>query len=155
LEALGLGRLIARRDFVIGSVLLLRGEAVDEIGGLDERFFLYAEETDWQMRAARAGWRSLLVEGLSATHVGAGTGGDPTRRETHFHASHERLIRKHYGRRGWRVYRAAHVAGSAVRAILARGDQRARARYRLDLYLRGPVRAEERLPAQNLAAEVS
>ena len=43
--------------FVIGSVLLLRAEALDQVGGFDERFFLYAEETDWAYRAHRLGWR--------------------------------------------------------------------------------------------------
>lgn len=43
-EAIGLGRLRRRTDYVIGSVLLLRAEALAQVGGLDERFFLYAEE---------------------------------------------------------------------------------------------------------------
>ena len=47
----------ATRRFVIGSVLLLRAEALDQVGGFDERFFLYAEETDWAYRAHRLGWR--------------------------------------------------------------------------------------------------
>ena len=46
----------ARADFVIGAVLLLRWEALQQVGELDERFFLYAEETDWQRRAAELGW---------------------------------------------------------------------------------------------------
>ena len=64
-------------DFLIGSVLLLRAPALAEVGGFDEQFFLYAEETDWQRRAADRGWRVALCPEVTATHVGAGTGGDP------------------------------------------------------------------------------
>ena len=60
----------------------------------------------------------------SATHVGAGTGGDPVGRETHFQASHERYVRKHHGTLGWWSYRAAGLAGAAARTIVLTGDRR-------------------------------
>src|SRR5690606_25793028 len=51
IEAKGLGRLNDRHeDYVIGSVLLLRAETIEQVGGFDEDFFLYAEETDWARR---------------------------------------------------------------------------------------------------------
>lgn len=142
IEAVGFGS--RRRDtgFVIGSILLIRGRALDEVGFLDEQFFLYAEEADWEIRAQNKGWRVALSPGVSATHIGAGTGGDPRRRETHFHASHERLIRKHYGRTGWYAYRAANVAGAAVRGAVLPGESGRRNRFRFRLYAQGPVRAE-------------
>lgn len=140
IEAVGLGRLRRRRDFAIGSVLLLRAEALAELGPLDERFFLYAEETDWQRRARRHGW-DIRVADVAATHVGAGTGGDPTVRERHFHASGERYMRKHYGRAGWQAYRSAMVAGAAVRAVVLRGERGSDARRRMRLFARGPVAA--------------
>ncbi len=68
LEAIGLGRL-QRARFVIGSVLLLRAEALAQVGGFDERFFLYAEETDWAYRAS-LGWRHAAVPGAQAVHAG-------------------------------------------------------------------------------------
>ncbi|CAM3639764.1 glycosyltransferase [Isoptericola cucumis] len=145
LEAVGLGRLRrtpAGRSFVVGSVLLLRAEALAEVGGLDERFFLYAEETDWAYRAVRAGWRHAVVDGVRATHVGGATSSDPAAREAFFHASQERYLRKHHGTAGWAVARGAVVAGSAVRALVLPGDRAREARRRLRLYLRGPVRAE-------------
>ena len=51
-EAAGLGRLRHRVDFLIGSVLLVSDRALTDVGGFDDRFFLYAEESDWQRRAA-------------------------------------------------------------------------------------------------------
>lgn len=144
-EAVGLGRLRpvpTDRSFVIGSLLLLRAEALDEVGGFDERFFLYAEETDWALRATRRGWRHVVVPQARAVHVGGATSEDPHTRETYFHASQERYMRKHYGATGWWLAQTAVVLGSAGRSLMLRGPARATARRRLRLYLHGPVRAE-------------
>lgn len=141
-EAVGLGRLNRARDFAIGSILLLRAEAVRAVGLLDERFFLYAEEVDWQRRARDAGW-TIEVIAVDATHIGAGTGGDSTRREQLFHASAERYVRKHFGGAGWAVYRAALIAGSVARGFVLPGARGRAARLRAELYLRGPVAVVE------------
>jgi GT2 family glycosyltransferase len=154
LEAIGLGSHRRGPHFVIGSVLLLRAAAVAEVGGLDEQFFLYAEETDWEIRARAKGWRVAVCDDVVATHIGAGTGGDTSRRETHFHASHERLIRKHHGVTGWQIYRAANILGAGARATALHGERKDAARFRLGLYLRGPCRAEAALavPSPTAAA---
>jgi GT2 family glycosyltransferase len=141
LDATGLGRLGAQEGFVIGSVLLLRSEALTEVGGLDERFFLYAEETDWARRAAARGWRHAVVTRARAVHVGAATSTDPVRRDELFFASQELYFRKHFGDRGWGSARAAQLVGSAGRWLVLSGDRREAAQRRLRLYSRGPVRA--------------
>ncbi|MDF8266483.1 glycosyltransferase [Luteipulveratus flavus] len=143
-EAVGLGLRRNRPDFVIGSVLLLRGRAIANVGLLDERFFLYSEETDWQRRAMSRGWRSDVVRGVSGTHLGAATSSDSVVREQHFHASLERYVRKHHGAAGWMVFRAAMVAGGAARAVAPTAGRREAARRRARLYVTGPVRAQER-----------
>jgi GT2 family glycosyltransferase len=140
LEAVGLGRLPARRTFVIGAVLLLRWEAILDVGLLDDRFFLYAEEADWQRRAAAHGWVSQVCTDAIASHVGAGTSTDPRTRERLFHAAQETYIRKWHGRSGWLLYRAAAVLGAAGRALALGGDRRTEAARRARLYLRGPRR---------------
>ncbi|MHA7133395.1 glycosyltransferase [Oerskovia turbata] len=145
LEAVGLGRLRrtpADRSFVIGSVLMLRADALEEVGLFDEDFFLYAEETDWAYRATLLGRRHVVVPEVRALHLGGATSTDPTRRETHFHASQERYLRKHFGTAGWQVARAGVLAGSAARAVALRGEGRGLARRRVGLYLRGPLAAE-------------
>jgi GT2 family glycosyltransferase len=147
LDAFGLGSLRRGDEFVIGSVLLLRAAALADVGELDERFFLYAEETDWEIRAQQQGWGVALVADAIASHVGAGTGGDPTRREVHFHASHERLMRKHHGAAGWAVYRLGTMAGALIRMVVRHGEGRAEALRRWRLYRGGPCRAEARLTA--------
>ena len=54
-----------------------------------------------------SGWQVALCTDVTAVHMGAGTGGDPAVREAHFHASHERYVRKYFGPAGWQGYRAA------------------------------------------------
>src|SRR5579863_3232429 len=144
MEAVGLAGIRARRRFVVGSVMLLRREAIDDVGLFDERFFLYAEETDWQHRARKRGWTSAVCVHAVAEHVGAGTSVDPRRRETLFHAAQETYIRKWYGRTGWLLYRVAACLGAAVRTLVLTRDRRAEAARRALLYFRGPVAALER-----------
>jgi glycosyltransferase involved in cell wall biosynthesis/GT2 family glycosyltransferase len=141
IEALGLGALRKSKGFAIGSVLLLRREAIDRIGTLDERFFLYAEEVDWQRRAKKAGWR-IAVAPVLASHAGGATGGEPDRREAHFYASAERYVRKHYGSFGWATYRTANVVGAGLRALVLPGDRGDAARRRRKLFVDGPVNRE-------------
>jgi GT2 family glycosyltransferase/glycosyltransferase involved in cell wall biosynthesis len=145
LEAVGFGRLRRRPDFLIGSILLIADRALTDVGGFDDHYFLYAEETDWQRRAADRGWRVALCPEVTATHVGAGTGGDPVARETHFQASHERYVRTHHGRLGWWSYRTAALCGAAVRTVVLPGRRRREAALRYRLFRRGPLRAEAEL----------
>ena len=140
-EAVGLGRLRRSTDFLIGSVLLLRAEALDEVGPFDERFFLYAEETDWQRRAATSagGWPSAPRSPPSTSAPAPAAIPGP---RGHFHASHERYMRKHHGPRGWQVYRAAVMTGAALRALVLPGRRGRDAADRFHLYRRGPCRVE-------------
>lgn len=148
LEAMGLARLEGGSSYVIGAVLLLRAEALEEVGLFDERFFLYAEETDWAYRAHLLGWRHRAVPAVHAMHVGAATSSDPRRREAHFHASQERYFRKHFGAAGWQAARAAVWLGALARSMLLTGSRRRDARRRAALYRLGPVHVEARLTAQ-------
>ena len=130
IEAVGLSRTQRRGDYVIGSVLLMRAEAIADVGGFDEGFFLYAEETDWQKRAHARGWR-VAVTNVQCSHIGGGTTTDPVRRNQHRQAGLERYIRKHHGRLGWASFRSAVISGAAARAILLRGKRADAARLRL------------------------
>ena len=57
---------IAACDWVDGSALLVRAEVFTAVGFFDERFFLYFEETEFCLRAVRAGWRVGVVLGAVA-----------------------------------------------------------------------------------------
>jgi glycosyltransferase involved in cell wall biosynthesis/GT2 family glycosyltransferase len=147
IEAVGLGRLEGGGTYITGAVMLLRAEALAQVGGFDERFFLYAEETDWAYRAHCLGWRHAAADDIRAEHVGAGTSSDARRREVHFHASQERYFRKHFGGTGWQAARTAVWLGAVARALVLPGERGRDARRRAALYRMGPVRVESRLSA--------
>lgn len=146
LRAVGLGRLHSDAGgFLVGAVLALRATALERLGGFDENFFLYGEETDWERRAVADGWSLVLAEDQTATHIGGGSSAAEWRREIYFHAGGERYVRKWFGRLGWASYRLATVLGAAVRVVLLRGGRRAQAARRLRLYLYGPQRRERQV----------
>lgn len=143
-EAVGLSRLLPPPDeYCVGAVLLLRAEAIADVGFFDERFFLYAEEADWQKRALDRGWRTTELPSANALHIGAGTSADSDRREALFHAGQETYIRKWHGRHGWLAYRAAAGLGAAARAAMLPAAARARALARARLYMRSPRRVAQ------------
>jgi GT2 family glycosyltransferase len=58
-------------DFQHGASLLVSMDAIRKIGLLDERFFLYSEEHDWQERAAKSGLRNIRVAASKVFHLGS------------------------------------------------------------------------------------
>ncbi|GAA4720016.1 hypothetical protein GCM10023216_05950 [Isoptericola chiayiensis] len=126
-----------RATYVVGSVLLLHPDAIDDVGAFDEEFFLYSEETDWAYRAHQRGWSHRLITDVVALHVGGATSSDSLQRERWVRASQERYWRKHYGTTGWHVARAGGAVGASIRAMAPGSDRRAAARRRLGLLVHG------------------
>ncbi|MFZ2187268.1 MAG: glycosyltransferase family 2 protein [Candidatus Moraniibacteriota bacterium] len=57
-----------RSEFLTGCALLIKKNLIDTIGFLDERFFLYYEDADYSLRAARAGFDCLVVPQAMVWH---------------------------------------------------------------------------------------
>lgn len=57
-------------EWVSGCAIMLRAEALREVGAFDGRFFVYWEETEWCVRARKAGWRILNVPAAKLWHKG-------------------------------------------------------------------------------------
>lgn len=55
-------------DWLLGAVLVVRREALEAVGPLDERFFLYFEDTDWCRRFWASGWRVVYFAGAKMVH---------------------------------------------------------------------------------------
>lgn len=60
-------------DWVVGSFLFVRREVLEDVGGLDERFFLYDEDIDWCLTARRHGWTVRFWPGAEMIHLGNGS----------------------------------------------------------------------------------
>jgi len=57
-------------DVVTGCFMLVRREAIEQVGLMDERFFIYAEETDWCYRFKKARWKILFTPSAEIIHLG-------------------------------------------------------------------------------------
>lgn len=57
-------------DVVTGCFMLVRREAIEQVGLLDERFFVYCEETDWCYRFKQTGWKIMYTPCANIIHLG-------------------------------------------------------------------------------------
>jgi N-acetylglucosaminyl-diphospho-decaprenol L-rhamnosyltransferase len=107
-------------DWVVGSFLLARREALLGAGLLDERFFLYCEEPDLCLRVARAGWRVRHLPQLTIRHH-AGKGGVRPRMLAQETFARRQYARKHFAPVHRELYLGALGVRHALRAALAWG----------------------------------
>lgn len=66
-----------RVDWATGAVALIDRRCYDAVGGFDELFFMYSEETDFSLRAADAGFATTYTPEARAEHVGGASGRNP------------------------------------------------------------------------------
>jgi GT2 family glycosyltransferase len=55
-------------DFVLGAAMMVRGAAIDAVGGLDDGYWMYCEEMDWCRRFWRAGWTVQVLPTAQIVH---------------------------------------------------------------------------------------
>lgn len=116
-------------DWVMGAALVLRRQALDEVGLFDEEFFLYSEEVDLQFRLRQAGWEvHYFPEATVVHHESQFSAEIPERRINEMWRSRHRYWHKHHGRAGARVAALATGAQYAVRAAAAPLAHRSRRR---------------------------
>ncbi len=92
-------------DAVVGAFLLIRAQTVEQIGLLDERFFMYGEDLDWCYRARKAGWKVIYYPKVRALHY-----------KSQSSARSSYLMTYWWYRSLWRVYRK-HTAPGYMFAV--------------------------------------
>jgi hypothetical protein len=93
-------------DWVVGAAMLVRRQVYEQIGGLDEGFFMYAEEIDWCRRAQAAGWNVAYDPAAVVIHHEARSSEQVVAaRLITFFRSRVRYTRKYYGARWAAVLR--------------------------------------------------
>jgi len=89
---------IQRVDWVVGACLLVRRQAFEQVGGLDEGYFMYSEELDWCRRIKAAGWEiAYLPTAAIIHHEGKSSEQVVPARHIYFQSSKVRYFRKHHG----------------------------------------------------------
>lgn len=112
-------------DWVSGASMVVRRQVFDEIGMLDEGFFLYFEEVDFCCRAKQAGWQVWYVPQSLVVHLGGASTGirsTKVRLAKYWYDSRRRFFIKHYGICGlvladilWAVGRATYLIRRALK----------------------------------------
>jgi N-acetylglucosaminyl-diphospho-decaprenol L-rhamnosyltransferase len=121
-----------RTDWVAGASMIVRRQVFVDIGLLDPGYFLYFEESDFCLRAARAGWECWYVPQSRVVHlVGQSsgvTGAGRTERRTppYWFASRRRYFRKNHGLAGALAADACWLSGYALWTLRSWVTRRAR-----------------------------
>ena len=98
-------------DWVTGACFLVRREAIQQVGGLDESFFMYSEELDWCRRIKQAGWQVVYLPTAQVVHyVGKSSDQVVAQRHIYFQTSKVRYLRKHHGKLAAGVLRVVLLA---------------------------------------------
>ena len=110
---------VSEVDWLVGAALMVRRDVVDEVGLLDEAYFMYSEELDWCYRIRQAGWRVVyLPEAEVIHHEGKSSEQAVTARHVNFQRAKLRFFRKYHGRAAATSLRLFLLASYAWQIIL-------------------------------------
>jgi N-acetylglucosaminyl-diphospho-decaprenol L-rhamnosyltransferase len=117
-----------RADWLVGAFLAVRREALERVGPLDERFFLYSEEKDWCMRIGQAGYEVMHLPTMEVTHHT----GDYERPSLAAQLAWSKLLfaRKHFGRGRRLAIHGALALGYGLRTAALGAASAVRPRFR-------------------------
>jgi N-acetylglucosaminyl-diphospho-decaprenol L-rhamnosyltransferase len=108
-------------EWLMGACFLVRREAIEQVGLLDEEFFLFSEETDWLYRFRVAGWQVWFLPEAEFVHVGGATHGGRMFAENV--KGHLRFFAKHRGRREAERARRLLLVALRLRGLVFRGER--------------------------------
>lgn len=125
-------------EWAVGAILLVDRGCYDAIGGLDETYFLYSEETDFSLRARDAGWATVYTPDAGAMHIGGGSGESAA---THMmkQINRIRLYRRRTGTFRAAIYYGLTVVTEVRRAVFGHDKSRPTVRALLRPSLRPPL----------------
>jgi N-acetylglucosaminyl-diphospho-decaprenol L-rhamnosyltransferase len=83
-------------DCVVGAFMLVRREAIEQVGLLDEAFWMYGEDIDWAFRIKQAGWKVLYFPRVTVLHVKRAASRQNPRTRLEFQRASLIFYRKHY-----------------------------------------------------------
>ena len=105
-------------EILTGWFWLIPRTALNIVGGLDERFFMYGEDIDWCHRFRDAGWQVIFYPDASALHYGAASSGEaPSRFYVEMRRANLQYFRKHHGVLGVLGYRFAIWTHELIRMV--------------------------------------
>ena len=118
-------------SYVVGASMLVSRAFVEQVGLMNESYFLYSEETDFDLRAGDAGFSARFVPTAGATHLEGESGGS-TRLWPLLVVNRVRFFRQRHGRLSTAAYWGAVLFREASRAALGRAPAKAAVRALID-----------------------
>jgi GT2 family glycosyltransferase len=105
--------------WAVGAFLLIRREAWDQLGGFDERYFMYAEDLDLGWRLEQQGWSTRYVPGAPGAHVEGAAAGQAygARRTARWQRATYDWIAQTHGRRAARKLALINTLGAGARVL--------------------------------------
>jgi len=147
-----------RVDWVAGASFMVRREVIEQLGGLDEEYFLYFEETDFCFKVRSGGWECWYVPDSRVVHYAGHSTGirsddlEPTRYPAYWFESRRRFFAKNYGVTYAGLTDAAFAAGWALGRVKRTFQGRLREdppRFLRDLLVKSPLVS----PANRIVSE--
>lgn len=108
-------------DVVSGMFMLVRREAIEQVGLLDEDYFIYAEEVDWCFRFWKAGWKCVFAPVARILHLDGG-GKSTSQVSVRMYVQQQKSIlifkRKNLGFFSWAISKWIYILAMLQRALL-------------------------------------
>lgn len=117
-------------DSVVGAFMVVRREAIQQVGLLDETFFMYGEDLDWAYRMKQAGWKIFYNAAVTVLHYKEASSRHSRKARYEFYRAMYLFYRKHYARStpfwlGWIIVLGIALRGGvAMAAELIRGREK-------------------------------
>lgn len=89
---------LAEVDSVVGAFMMVRQEAIADVGLLDEQFWMYGEDLDWAKRMKDVGWRVVYNPSVTVLHVKRASSRQNPRAQIEFYRAMLIFYYKHYRR---------------------------------------------------------
>lgn len=125
-------------EVLTGWFWVVRRSAWEEVGGLDEQFFMYGEDIDWSRRFRSGGWRVVFYPNVEALHYGgASSNNAPARFYVEMRRANLQYYRKYHGPLSRAVYFLAVWSHELTRVVayaiifVARQSRRAEASFKI------------------------
>ncbi len=83
-------------DSVVGAFMLVRGTAIEDVGLMDETFFMYGEDLDWAYRMKAAGWKIYYNPTVTVLHVKKASTRQNPRAQVAFYHAMDIFYKKHF-----------------------------------------------------------
>jgi GT2 family glycosyltransferase len=105
-------------DVLNGAFLMIRRSAMDQVGLIDERFFMYGDDLDWCVRFGKAGWPVMFYPGAEIIHHGGGvTARAPLYFYVEMHKANLQYFQKHHSWLAQRGFLSALLLHDCIRYV--------------------------------------